>query len=98
MDDLVEMEIVHSSSDAHGPVHQQGRVDLPARSQHLVELALGAVLHDNAVTWSLGTNTPRSVEKGNVTGGFFDTKTKTIIVVLQQQQLLLLLLLLLIVL
>lgn len=65
MDDLVEMEVVHSSSDAHGPVHQQGRVDLPACSQHLVQLALGAVLHDNAVTRSLGTNTPRSgVERG----------------------------------
>lgn len=63
MDDLVEMEIVHPSSDAHGPVHQQGRMDLPACSQHLVELALGAVLHNNAVTWSLGTNTPRSVKE-----------------------------------
>lgn len=63
VDDLVEMEIVHPSSDAHGPVHQQGRMDLPACSQHLVELALGAVLHNNAVTWSLGTNTPRSVKE-----------------------------------
>lgn len=63
MDDLVEMEVVHSSGDAHGPVHQQGRVDLPSRSQHLVELALGAVLHDDAVTWSLRTNTPGGAEE-----------------------------------
>ena len=63
MDDLVEVKIVHAPSDAHGPVHEQGGMDLPACSQHLVQLALGTVLHDDAVTWSLGTNTSASVEK-----------------------------------
>lgn len=63
MDDLVEVKIVHASSDAHGPVHEQGWLDLPACSQHLIQLSLGTVLHDDAVTWSLGTNTPDRVEK-----------------------------------
>lgn len=63
MDDLVEVKIVHAPSDAHCPVHEQGWMDLPACSQHLIQLSLGTVLHDDAVTWSLGTNTPESVEK-----------------------------------
>lgn len=63
MDDLVEVQIVHAPSDAHGPVHQQGRMDLPACSQHLIQLSLGTVLHEDAVTWSLGANTSENVEK-----------------------------------
>lgn len=63
MDDLMEVKIVHAPGDAHGPVHEQGRVDLPACSQHLIQLSLGTVLHDDAVTWSLGTNTSESVGK-----------------------------------
>ena len=58
MDDLVEVKVVHASSDAHGPVHEQGWLDLPACPKHLIQLSLGTVLHDDAVTWSLGTNTP----------------------------------------
>lgn len=67
MDDLVEVEIVHAPGDAHGPVHQQGGMDLPARSQHLKQLSLGTVLHDDAVTRSLGTNTSvqgRDLQRG----------------------------------
>lgn len=63
MDDLVEVKVVHAPSDAHGPVHEQGRSDLPARSQHLVQLPLSTVLHDDAVTRSLGTNTSENVEE-----------------------------------
>lgn len=63
MDDLVEVEIVHSPSDTHGPVHEQGRLDLPACPQHLIQLSLGTVLHDYAVAWSLGTNTPDRAER-----------------------------------
>lgn len=66
MDDLVEVKIVHAPRDAHGPVHEKGRSDLPARSQHLVQLPLGTVLHEDAVTWSLGTNTSESGEKKHV--------------------------------
>lgn len=58
MDDLVEVQIVHASGNAHGPVHQQGRGDFPASPQHLVELSLGAVLHDDAVAWSLSADAP----------------------------------------
>lgn len=63
MDDLVEMKIVHAPSDAHGPVHEERWMDLPACSQHLIQLSLGTVLHDDTVTWSLGTNTSERVEK-----------------------------------
>ena len=60
MDDLVEVKIVHAPGDPHGPVHEKGGRDLPACSQHLVQLSLSTVLHENAVTWSLGTNTSES--------------------------------------
>lgn len=56
MDDLVEVKVVHATSDAHGPVHEQRRGDLPACSQHLVQLSLGTVLHEDAVARSLGTD------------------------------------------
>ncbi len=60
MDDLVQVEVVHAACDAHGPVHQQGRRDLPAGPQHLVELALSAVLHEDAVTRSLRAHAPET--------------------------------------
>lgn len=63
MDDLVEMKVVHSPGDAHGPVHEQGWGDLPARSQDFVQLSLSTVLHNDAVTWSLSTNTSEKVER-----------------------------------
>lgn len=63
MDDLVEVKIVHASSDAHGPVHEQGWSYLPACSQHLVELSLSTVLHDDAVTWSLGTDSSENAKR-----------------------------------
>ncbi len=63
MNDLVEVKIVHAASDAHGPVHQQRWLDLPACSQHLIQLSLGAVLHDDAVTWSLGADASAGVVK-----------------------------------
>lgn len=66
MDDFVEVKIVHASSDAHGPVHEQGWRDLPPCSQHLVQLSLGAVLHDDTITRSLGTDTSDRVKKGYV--------------------------------
>lgn len=60
MDDLVKVKIVHAAGDAHGPVHKKGGRDLPACSQDLVQLPLGAVLHDDAVTRRLGANTPEN--------------------------------------
>jgi len=64
VDDLVEVKIVHAPSDAHGPVHEQGWMYLPACSQHLIQLSLGTVLHDDTVARSLGTNT--SVERRDI--------------------------------
>ena len=59
VDDFMEMEVVHAPGDAHGPVHQEGRGDLAAGPQHLVELALGAVLHQDAVARGLSAHPPR---------------------------------------
>ena len=58
MDDLVEVEVVHAAGDASGPVHQQGRGDFAAGPQHLVQLALGAVLHEDAVAGGLRAHAP----------------------------------------
>ena len=58
MDDLVEVQVVHAPCDAHRPLHEQGGGDLTASPQHLVQLALGTVLHQDAVAWSLGADTP----------------------------------------
>lgn len=63
VDDLVEVKVVHAPSDAHGPVHEQGRGDLPACPEHLVQLSLGTVLHDDTVTGSLSTDSPERVEQ-----------------------------------
>lgn len=63
MDDLVEVQIVHAPGDAHGPVHEQARLDLPAGPQHLIQLPLCTVLHDDAVARSLGTNTSERDQK-----------------------------------
>lgn len=45
MDDFVEVEVVHATRDAHGPVNQEGGGDFTARPQHLIQLALSAVFH-----------------------------------------------------
>jgi len=58
VDDLVQVQVVHAPGDAHGPVHEQGGHDLAAGAEHLVQLALGAVLHQDAVAGGLGTDAP----------------------------------------
>lgn len=58
VDDFVEVQVIHASCDAHGPVHQEGGGDFTPRPQHLVQLALGAVLHQDTVTRSLGAHSP----------------------------------------
>lgn len=45
MDNFVEVEVVHATCNAHGPVNQEGGGDFTARPQHLVQLALSAVFH-----------------------------------------------------
>ena len=58
MDDFVEVEVVHATCDAHGPVNQEGGGDFAACPQHLIQLALSAVLHQDTVTRSLGAHAP----------------------------------------
>lgn len=36
VDDLVQVQVIHATSDAHGPVHQQGRSDRAASPEHLI--------------------------------------------------------------
>lgn len=36
MDNLVQVQVVHATSDAHGPVNQQGRGDRTASPQYLI--------------------------------------------------------------
>lgn len=63
VDDLVEVQVVHSPGNAHGPVHEQAWLDLPACPQHLIQLPLCTVLHDDAVTRSLRANASARVQK-----------------------------------
>lgn len=58
MDDFVEVQVVHATGNARGPVHQQPRGDLPASPQDLVELPVGTVLHDDAVARGLRADSP----------------------------------------
>lgn len=58
MDNLMQVQVVHATSDAHGPVNQQGGGDRAASPQYLVQLALSAELHEDAVAGSLGAHTP----------------------------------------
>lgn len=67
MDDFVEVEVVHATCNAHGPVNQEGGGDFTARPQHLIQLALGAVFHQDAVTRSLGADAPGRKHNGQIT-------------------------------
>lgn len=58
MNDFVEVEVVHATCDAHGPFNQEGGGDFTARPQHLIQLALGTVFHQDTVTRSLGAHAP----------------------------------------
>lgn len=63
VDDLVEVQVVHPPRDAHGPVHEQAWLDLPACSQHLIQLPLCTVLHDDTVTGGLRAYTSERAQK-----------------------------------
>lgn len=58
MDDLVQVQVVHATGNAHGPVDQQRGGDGAAGPQYLIQLALGAELHEDAVAGSLGAHAP----------------------------------------
>lgn len=58
MYDFMEMQIIHPTSNSRGPIHEQPRCDLSASSQDFVKLSVGTVLHDDAVAWGLGANSP----------------------------------------
>lgn len=59
MDDFVQVQVVHAAGNAGGPVHQQPGGHLPPCPQHLVQLALSTVLHDDAVARGLSAHAPR---------------------------------------
>lgn len=50
VDDLVQMQVVHATGNSWRPVHQHLGGHFPPCSQHLIQLALGAIFHDDAVT------------------------------------------------
>lgn len=58
VDDFVEVEVVHATCNAHGPVNHEGGGDFAARPQHLIQLPLGTVFHQDTVTRSLGAHAP----------------------------------------
>lgn len=58
MDDFVKVEVVHATCNAHGPVNQEGGCDFTARPQHLIQLALSTVFHQDTVTGGLGAHAP----------------------------------------
>jgi len=58
MDDFVEVQVVHTTRDAHGPVNQERGDDFATPPQHFIQLALGAVFHQDTVTRSLGAHAP----------------------------------------
>ncbi len=62
VDDLVSVQVVHAAGDLLGPVEQQGGWDLAAVPQHLVQLAVRTVLHDDAVARRLRAHSPETRE------------------------------------
>ena len=61
MDDFEGVQIVHATGNLFSPVQHQGGWDFLAISEYLVELTIGAVLHDDTIAGSLGANTPRGL-------------------------------------
>ena len=61
MNDFMRVEIVHATSDLLGPVQDKRGWDFLAVPQDFVQLAIGAVLHDDAVAWGLCAHTPETV-------------------------------------
>ena len=62
MNYFVEVQVVHAPGDAHGPLHHERGGDLTASPQHLIQLALGTVLHQNTVAGGLGADTPEGIK------------------------------------
>lgn len=58
MNDLVTVKVVHATGYLLGPVQDQSRWDLLPVPQDFVQLTVGTVLHDDAITRSLCTHTP----------------------------------------
>lgn len=58
MNDLVTVKVVHATGYLLGPVLDQSRWDLLPVPQDFVQLTVGTVLHDDAITRSLRTHTP----------------------------------------
>ena len=63
MYDFVGVEVVHATGDLLGPVQYDSRGDLLAIAEQFIQLSIGAVLHYNTVTWSLGADTPKKYKQ-----------------------------------
>lgn len=58
VNDLVQVKVVHAACDAGSPVHQHPGRHFPPGPQHLIQLALCTVLHDDAVARCLRAHAP----------------------------------------
>lgn len=58
VNDLVTVKVVHATGYLLGPVQDQSWWNLLPVPQDFVQLTVGTVLHDDAITWSLCTHTP----------------------------------------
>lgn len=59
VNDLVQVKVVHAAGNAWGPVHQHPGGHFPPCPQHLIQLTLCTVLHDDAVARCLSAYAPR---------------------------------------
>ena len=73
MDDFILMEIVHAHGNLSGPGHQLLRRHLLALPEQVKQGAGGAVLHNDAVTWGLSTNTSEIYKNIIIISGFATT-------------------------
>lgn len=71
MDDLLGVEVEHTVSYLSGPTHHLRGQDLFLSPDEVVEVALVAVLHDNAETWRLCTHTSEEGESEIVCDIYF---------------------------
>ncbi len=58
MNDLIRMEIKYAGGDLRCPIDESRSGHFSTTTKHLIELALGAELHDDAEAGSLCTDAP----------------------------------------
>lgn len=58
MDDFMGVQVAHAIGYLLRPIHEQYRGQVLPIPENLVELTVGAILHDDAVAWGLNAHTP----------------------------------------